>query len=109
VPTIGVQSHPSYPETHMQKLKLRIEDLAVKSFDVDESPRSRGTVIGNVVNCDGETDPVVIGPGPSGDSWHDCGTGYNCTAVGTCTGCVGYTGAVYVFTPACTPVCTQGC
>ena len=109
MPTIGVQSHPSYPETHMQKLKLRIEDLAVKSFDVDESPRSRGTVIGNVVNCDGETDPVVIGPGPSGDSWHDCGTGYNCTAVGTCTGCVGYTGAVYVFTPACTPVCTQGC
>jgi hypothetical protein len=86
----------------MRKLKLAIEELAVKSFEVEQPSESRGTVAGNVVYCDGETDPKMEGPGPSGDSWHNCGTGYNCTAVNTCTGCVNITGG-------CTTYDNQGC
>lgn len=82
----------------MRKLKLTIDDLAVKSFEVEQSPESRGTVVGNAVYCDGETDPKMEGPG----TWATrCETWYYCTR-DSCNGCVDVTGT-------CTTYDHQGC
>ena len=62
------------------------------------SARSRGTVVGNVVYCDGVTDPKMEGPG----TWaSQCQTwDAMCTAGNTCNVC--YSGN-------CTTYNNQGC
>jgi len=62
------------------RLKLKIEELAVESFSVDEAPSARGTVRGResvddggdtiekrtcFITCDGSCDTCPTGMGPA--------------------------------------------
>lgn len=72
----------------MNKLKLRLDDLSVESFDTQRMDREKGTVIGEECSCGGTCDATC--PNTCAYTCDDNTCLYTCddaTCAGTCDTC----------------------